>query len=374
MRRHLTVLAAISVLVAPAGAQGAPGRAVRAGSEARDSLRAWVRALANDPSGVRIVSLDSVRRGSLTVGRSERLARDVVVYQGDLRVEGVIEGNAVALAGNVIVVEGAYVAGDALAVGGTVRLDGGAVGGEIRSMSRPAAPGARQAGLLSPRAATERALSLAAAWFAVLAGLGVVVLLLARSNLEGIADAIRVGFARAFFTGIAAQLGLLPGLLLLVVGLAITVIGVLLIPFAIVAYLVAAAGALALGFVAMTFVGGEAMHRYLGASRLTSPSGLAMLMLGLSLFLVLWLLAAGLTWAGPIGMALRGVAAVVTWVAATVGFGATIVSRGGTRDLYPALATAAPVEDEFAWQTPTPVAGVVAARRPTPAPRAREPR
>jgi hypothetical protein len=68
----------------------------------------------------------------------------------------------------------------------------------------------------------------------------------------------------------------------------------------------------------------------------------------------------------------RFVALVVTWVAATVGFGAAIASRAGTRTEAPTPAAAAqPVrapEDPLPWATPTPVGGVVAARRPTPAP------
>jgi hypothetical protein len=82
----------------------------------------------------------------------------------------------------------------------------------------------------------------------------------------------------------------------------------------------------------------------------------------------LWILTALLAWTGPVGGTLRIVAWLVTWVAATVGFGATLVSRGGTSAPAP---TRTPLTRtaELEWQTPTPVAGVTAARRPTPAPR-----
>jgi hypothetical protein len=90
---------------------------------------------------------------------------------------------------------------------------------------------------------------------------------------------------------------------------------------------------------------------------------------GLVFYMMLWIAAALLSWAGPAGGAMRIVALLITWVAATVGLGATIVSRGGTADVDepapPVTRTA-----ELEWQTPTPVAGVAAARRPTPAPRA----
>ena len=64
-------------------------------------------------------------------------------------------------------------------------------------------------------------------------------------------------------------------------------------------------------------------------------------------------------------LVLRGLAVAITWVAATVGLGAAVISRGGTRRQAVAAPELAAVND-MPWQTPTPVTGVVAARRPTP--------
>ena len=52
--------------------------------------------------------------------------------------------------------------------------------------------------------------------------------------------ALERGFARAFWIGLIAELLATPLLVVLVAALAITVIGILLIPFAIVSYFVAA--------------------------------------------------------------------------------------------------------------------------------------
>ena len=74
------------------------------------------------------------------------------------------------------------------------------------------------------------------------------------------------------------------------------------------------------------------------------------------------------------GGILRFIAAIITWVAVTVGFGATLASRGGTRVLPTAtLPVPQLLEEDTSWQTPTPVSGVTAARRPTPPPRQRNP-
>ena len=68
-----------------------------------------------------------------------------------------------------------------------------------------------------------------------------------------------------------------------------------------------------------------------------------------------------LAWSPVVGSVLRAVALAGCWVALTFGLGATILTRA-VRDAR-AIAPAASVDD-LSWQTPTPVTGVVAARRP----------
>ena len=169
------------------------------------------------------------------------------------------------------------------------------------------------------------------------------------------------GFARAFWIGVAGQVMLLPLLVVVVVALAITLIGVLLIPFAIVAYVIAAAGLFTLGFLAVGRLVGGAMASDRGT---TSPRGVHLrgLMIGLIVFMGIWLVAALFAWSPLAGSVLRAIAIAVTWVSATVGLGATITSRAGTQ--LGAGALLASPADDLAWQTPTPVTGVAASRRP----------
>jgi len=90
---------------------------------------------------------------------------------------------------------------------------------------------------------------------------------------------------------------------------------------------------------------------------------------GVSIYMGLWVLASAFAWAPVVETVLRGVAVAITWVATTAGLGAAVISRGGTKRSAPTASFAAvndiPVND-IPWQTPTPVTGVVAARRPTP--------
>jgi hypothetical protein len=240
----------------------------------------------------------------------------------------------------------------------------------------PARAAAARAAALSPTAATLLALKLSLGWMVILALIGIGVLLFAERYLEGVVDTIESAFSRAFWFGVAGQIALLPALLVLVVALAITLVGILLIPFGIFAFGLAAAGLATLGFIAIAQVTGDALLRGRVRAAVTERGAtLRALFTGVVVYTGLWVLAAAFTWSPIIGGVLRGIAFAATWVAATVGFGAALLSRAGTRRAEltlaapataatPAAAASAPPD----WQTPTPIGGVVAARRPTPAP------
>jgi hypothetical protein len=251
------------------------------------------------------------------------------------------------------------VTGDAWAAGGAVVIDGGTVEGQKRSLTvtAPTFAGSRARAPLS----TWQSIKLVIGWFALLTIIGLGVMIFADRNLEGVVIALERGFARSFWIGLAGQVALLPGLLILVVGLAITVLGALLIPFAIVAYVIAAAGVITLGFLAVARLTGGAFASEHGA---TSARGVSLraLITGLAVFLGLWLVAALFAWSPVAGALLRAIAIALTWVAATVGLGAALVSRAGTQRPG-ANQSQHTATDEFAWQTPTPVAGVAAATR-----------
>jgi hypothetical protein len=355
-----------SAAAAPATPAASPAQAAQL-----DTARLWLDSLRSEFADVD-VSFDNFHSGTRSVSAGERISGDLVVFRGDAEVHGTVEGDVVSLFGNVIAHPGSRVTGDAVAIGGRARLEGGTVDGEIRSITgnifAPATP-ARTA----PASSTSRNIALSVGWFLFLGLLGGFLALFAREKLERIAETVRDDFTRAFTVGLLGELAIIPAIVLSVIALAITVIGLLLIPFAVVALCLATAGALALGFLAVSFLAGETFQRRGPLASANSGRALRAVLLGLSFYLGLWLLAAVFTWAGFLGGILKLVSAALTWVAVTVGFGATILSRGGTR--VPGAAPLAPPipEDEVSWQTPTPVSGVAAARRPTPAPRPREP-
>lgn len=338
-------------------------------SAGSDAIGTFLDSLARDAHGLTL-ERGSVREGNQRVAAGETIGESIAAWHGTLDVTGSVDGDAVAIGGDVVIHPGAVVHGDALSVGGQVRNEGGTIDGEMRSLS---ALTVGPIPVTTPRSAAQtarRSVSLAVGWYLVLAVIGLAVVLFARGKLETISGRVRHDFTRSFFYGFAGQLLFVPALVATIVALAITVIGIIVIPFAIVGFFLAAAGALALGFVAMAFVIGDAAMRWRGAAVAGGRAQLLQfLLIGLSIYLVLWVLGGALGSLGALGGLLRFIVMVLTWVAVTVGFGATLASRGGTRAARPTNLETPEPDDDLSWQTPTPVSGVAAARRPTAADR-----
>jgi hypothetical protein len=300
---------------------------------------------------------DTIRFGGRTIAAGDTVNGPVLAAAGDLRVRGVIRGTAVAIAGDIVIEDGGSITGDAIAVLGDVVTVRGTVGGTARNFSRSFS-WLEDVEQTSTRRGTADAMSLSIGWLVVMLLVGIGVLLFASAYLDGVTDVLEQNFGKSFLVGIAGLIGLIPALILVCAALAITVVGILLIPFAIVAYVLAVMGFLTLGFLSVARLAGGALGGNRGEEKGKALRGLVF---GIGVFMGLWVLAAVFQWSPVISGVLRMIAMAVTWVAATAGFGAAILSRGGTnRD----AAKKAPVEESSSWQTPTPITGVAAARRP----------
>ncbi|MEP7345229.1 MAG: hypothetical protein ABI877_08175, partial [Gemmatimonadaceae bacterium] len=344
--RGIVVLAAAVALAAPHALW----------AQQRDSLNKA--AVDSTPHKTVSIGKDTLHIAGLTIPAGERRRGPVVVAGGDLIVRGTIEGNAIAILGDVIVPAGGRVTGDAIAALGELRVDG-QVDGEAREINTFKAGGDERAAAseVSKSASTMEALRLACGWLIVLLLIGLGVLVFAGNYLDGVVDVLEQNFWRSLGVGLLGGVSLVPILALVIAGLAISLIGILLIPFAAVAYLLAAAGLVTLGFLAVARVTGNSVGSA-AVRRLSSRgSTLRSLVIGIVVYLGPWVLAAALSWAPiPAGI-LRAIAFVVTCVAATAGFGAAILSRAGSRRELPAGAPAS-APDPVGWQTPTPVTGV----------------
>ena len=203
---------------------------------------------------------DSVSPGARTVPAGATV-KGTIVARGAVDVAGTVEGSVVSLGGDVVVRRGGHITGNALSVGGRVLADSGIVDGEIRTMSSlpiPIESARTQADTRSAADRTFAAVKVVVGSFAVLLIIAIGVLLFAGPNLAEVVQTVELQFARAFWVGLAGQLLILPGLVVLCIALAVTLIGILLIPFAIVAYAIAIAGLVTLGFLAVAQLIGAA--------------------------------------------------------------------------------------------------------------------
>lgn len=331
-------------------------------------LREQIEQLRRRPEGKNVPPADSFTAGPRAVPASATLHGSVAVAEGTLDVYGRIDGDAFAMNGDIVVHTGAVITGDAMSIGGRVLVDGGRVQGEQLTISAPPNAAIRTAPASAPLT-TWQSIKLVVGWFAVLVIIGLGVMIFAEPNMDGVVEAMEGNFARAFWIGLLGEITALPVLVLLCIGLALTILGALLIPFVLVVYPIAFAGLLALGFLAVARLTGRTWTR--GDTTMPNAARVAnlrALFTGLILYLGLWLLAAIFTWQPVAGAILRGVALAVSWVAVTVGLGAALLSRAGTKRLDARARAAAamrrPAPEDLAWQTPTPVTGVAAARRP----------
>ena len=154
-------------------------------------------------------------------------------------------------------------------------------------------------------------------------------------QIDVMADTVSTSFARSFFVGLFAQPLILPVLGALIVGLTITVIGILLVPVAIVAFAATLAAAVVGGYLAVARVAGSSWMKRLRGDHGQSPLGLLQsIAWGLAIVLAVWLPAVLFGWVPVAGDALLVVAALITWALATTGFGAAVLTRGGVRTTF----------------------------------------
>ncbi len=317
-----------------------------------DSTRQALRVLGISEDGLEF-------RGDFTYADTARVARGdtvrgpVFVLRGDADIRGTVYGNVTALFGDVHVREGADVHGSAVAWRGRVIVEGGRVRGALGA--RPVAAAAEP---VVPRSRAE-ALRLAAAWAAMALVVGLLALVVAGRQLDETVRTLEQDFSKSFFVGVAAELGFLPLVLLAIVALAVTLVGLLLIPFVLVAAPIALAGAITLGWLAAALLIGRAAFK--AAAGNDRAAMIRALLPGAVLLFAPWIIAAALQGAGAASVIARTMAVAIAWVAATAGLGAVVLSRSKRRSQQKPPAAAG------GWQTPTPIGGVVAARRPVPA-------
>jgi hypothetical protein len=316
------------------------------------------------------VATDRVVTGDHTVAEGDSIG-DVVVVGGTLRVLGEITGDAVVVGGDLIVESTGRILGDAVVTGGTIRNEGGTIVGEMRTLDGNGAIAAEvrraviggTAAATATREATRASRAEGArrvetrrehAWFdpirrgvvgvistlalgLVLAGLGAAVIFYGRTYLDTVSDTLRASVPRSLATGLAAGFLLVPAFVVMVVALAVTIIGIPLLIVAVPLFPLAVVGAIAFGLVAAAHAIGERTAEQREHFDMRYRNAYAYMATGLAMLLAPLLAAHLLGMTGFLGFVstlLKGLTVAVIWATATAGFGAVLLSRGGTRRTF----------------------------------------
>jgi hypothetical protein len=322
-------------------------------------LEQRLRSFAN-PASITIPN-GRVHQGNLRIAPGETVGGNLLVIHGNAEVSGKVTGNLVTLDGDIVLQPGGVVTGDALALGGAIRDRGGVIQGERRALRTSIAARPATSGL-------SRLLTRAAGLAGVLLTLGLLgfgMVLFAHPQLETISDTVSHSLFRSFLTGLLAQIVVLPSLGMVVTGLVLSVVGILLVPFVliVVPLLVLAAGVS--GFLAVAHAMGEQRirRRMAQGARVGSANSYRYVFLGLSAVAAIWAGWILFGWVPVAGTLVFAAAFLVTWLLATVGFGAALLSRGGIRPAFAGrYVPPEALTDEYLWATPQ--FGVDAVKRP----------
>jgi hypothetical protein len=310
----------------------------------------------------------SARQGDFSLGSSEDLKGNLLVVDGDADIYGSLRGNLVTVDGDVVVHPGGVVSGDVLTLGGKVRDEGGEIGGEVRTLQaapRQAPVAGAATATLSPLESVLRRGAGVLGVFLTLCALGFGLVMFGRQNLEVVSDTVSHSFGRAFVTGLLGQILLLPTFGMLVVGLILSVAGILLLPFAVAVFAMLTVIAVVGGYLAVAHAMGETYTRRRMALGVVigSANSYRYLLVGLLGLASVWAAWALFGWVPIAGSIVWGAAFFLSWLLGTAGFGAALLSRAGIKENFAGrLLPPEALTDEYLWATPQ--FGVPAGRRP----------
>ena len=163
-------------------------------------------------------------------------------------------------------------------------------------------------------------------WLIMVGLIGFALMAFGADKLQIVIHTMQKGVGKSLGSGLLGQLAIIPGAVAVCALLAATLIGILLIPLGLIAFMFVVAGIAMFGFVAVATMTGAALSA--GSKRDDTPHGamLRSFVIGTAVFMGLWVAVAAL-WRVPLlGPMLESFASAVTFIAATTGFGAVLLS------------------------------------------------
>jgi hypothetical protein len=279
--------------------------------------------------------------GSVVVNEGETLTGDAVAIGGSVRIDGTVTGDAVAIGGGLELGPHADVRGDAVSVGGALKRDPGArIGGKVVDVGGFNFDfGSLREGRLSNRLHFPFglpffgpgmglvALMLTVARVIMLCALTSLVVLVGREYVERAGARAAVEPVKAGAVGLLAQLLFVPLLVITILVLVVTIIGIpllVLIPFALLALAVIGL----VGFTAVAFnLGHLVSQRFNWSDRNPYLTVVAGILLLVSPVLVARLIGLAGVMLFPLTGTLAFLGYLAEYIAWTVGFGAVALLR-----------------------------------------------
>jgi hypothetical protein len=160
-----------------------------------------------------------------------------------------------------------------------------------------------------------------------------------RKYIEGVAKTAREMTMRSWLVGLAGTFLVVPAFILGIIALAISIVGIPVLLAWVPLYPIAVVASVALGFLAVAHAAGESLseRRFYENDYFQRGNAYYFLITGLGLLLSPFFAGGVIEMAGPWLGFIRGLlvflGVVVIWAAFTIGFGAVLVSRAGTRPL-----------------------------------------
>lgn len=156
-----------------------------------------------------------------------------------------------------------------------------------------------------------------------------------RRYIEGVADTARASTTRSLLVGLAAMFLIIPAYVLGMIALAISIVGIPALLLWVPLFPVAVGLAAVLGYIGVGHAAGEALaeRRFSGTDWFRRGNSYYFLMSGIGLLLSLFIASriVSVTGIDFFSGLLFGLGVVITWAAVSIGLGAVLLSRAGTR-------------------------------------------
>lgn len=291
------------------------------------------------PRKVYTVNQDIVKMGrDIVVEEYEEVDGDVVAMGGDVTIKGAVTGNVIAIGGGIFVTSTGFIEGDAVSLGSDVVKETGAVikgervgisflpQGLFRPIPSRGIPSI-QIFRAPPFFGGFHGLALVARIIKILLllFLGIVIISIVPKNVAKVKDGIKQNFLKSALVGFAAEILILPIFILLIV----TIIG---IPVALLIQPLLILAGLILGYTGISYFIGEKLRE---GTSLKPDTPMMTLVIGILALESVLLLARVVGVFGGFLFGLSWILTFIGWmiwyVAITVGFGASILTRLGTR-------------------------------------------